>query len=47
MDAAAIRMTDDAVLKLYRLAEEFFNRPENRELSQKLFEEDKLRREES
>ena len=45
MDSIAICMTEDAALKLYRMAEEFFNRPENRELSKKLSEQDKLERE--
>ena len=44
MNAAAIRMTDDAALKLYRIAEEFFSRPENRELSKRLAEEDATRK---
>lgn len=45
MNPAAICMTEDAALKLYRLAEQFFSRPENTELSKKLFEQDKLERE--
>ena len=42
METATIRMTDDAVLKLYRIAEDFFNRPENAELSKRLSEQDRL-----
>ena len=45
MIPAGIHMTDDAALKLYRLAEQFFGRPENTELSKKLFEQDKLEKE--
>ena len=45
MDTAVIRMTDDAALKLYRMAEEFFSRPENQELSKKLAEADRQRKE--
>ena len=44
MDSIAIRITEDAALKLYRMAEEFFNRPENRELSKRLAEQDRLER---